>query len=274
VEDLVLKRLKNNVYALGSGRETAPRKQPGCVSFCGEAFRNRPVKSLTTLCRSQDISEAFKPMLFLLTRTMDCLSDEIVAKAQRGDEEAFATIYELHKSRVYAICLRWTSNPTDAEDLTQEVFLHLFRFIHTFRWQAKFSTWLHRVAVSVVIWKLRPKRIEATSLEQLGGTGESYRIDFGAEDSHVGNAVDRLTIERALDDLPRGCRAIFILHDVLGYEHREIARITGTSMGNSKSQLHKARLKLREAMLRKARNQRCSYAFPVKPLIVCATSAS
>lgn len=205
---------------------------------------------------------------------MDCLSDEVIAKAQRGDEEAFATIYESHKSRVYAICLRWTSNPTDAEDLSQEVFLHLFRFIHTFRWEAKFSTWLHRVAVSVVLWKLRPKRIEATSLEQVGGAGGSYRIDFGTEDSQVVNAIDRLTIERALDDLPRGCRATFLLHDVLGYEHREIAKMTGKTMGNSKSQLHKARLKLREALLRKARDKRCSYAFPVNRLIVCGTSGS
>jgi len=205
---------------------------------------------------------------------MDCLSDEVIAKAQQGDEEAFATIYELHKSRVYAICLRWTSNATDAEDLSQEVFLHLFRYIHTFRRQAKFSTWLHRVAVSVVIWKLRPKRLESTSLEQLGGAGESYRIDVGTEDSQVANAIDRLTIECAVDDLPKGCRVAFLLHDVLGYEHREIAKMTGKSMGNSKSQLHKAHLKLRDAMFRKGRNKRCSYAFPVNRLIICATSAS
>ena len=205
---------------------------------------------------------------------MDCLSDEVIAKAQRGDEVAFATIYTLHKSRVYAICLRWTSNPTDAEDLTQEVFLHLFRFIHTFKWQAKFSTWLHRVAVSVVLWKLRPKRIDTTSLERLTGSGEAYRFDFGAQDSLVANAIDRLTLESALDDLTRGCRAIFLLHDVFGYDHREIATMTGTSMGNSKSQLHKARLRLRKALLKKSRNERCSYTFPVNRLIVCTVSES
>lgn len=205
---------------------------------------------------------------------MDRLSEDVIAKAQRGDEEAFATIYELHKSRVYTICLRWTSNPTDAEDLSQEIFLHLFRFIHTFRWQAKFSTWLHRVAVSVVIWKLRSKRIETTSLEQVCSVGERYRIDVGTEDSQVVNVIDRLTIERSLNDLPKGCRAIFLLHDVLGYEHREIAKLTGTSTGNSKSQLHQARLKLRETMLRQAGNKRFSYRFPVRRLIVCATSGS
>lgn len=200
---------------------------------------------------------------------MDGLSNEIIARAQSGDAEAFKIVYEFHKARVFAICLRMTRTPVDAEDLTQEVFLHLFRSFHTFRWEAKFSSWLYRLTVSVALWKLRPKQINTTPLDY---PDEGYRIDCGTADSNLVNAIDRLVISRAIADLPRACRVTFVLHEVFGYHHKEIAAITGTGVATSKSHLHRARLRLRETLLKRTNGQRSSYSFQVSRLTVCTAT--
>lgn len=172
---------------------------------------------------------------------------EAIERAKQGDEAAFETLYQLHKRRVYSLCLRMVSNPSQAEDLAQEAFLQLFRKIGTFRGESAFSTWLHRMTVNVVLMQLRKKGLPVVSLEEtLEAEEEAPRKEFGAADVKLAGSVDRLQLQRAIDRLPPGYKAIFVLHDVEGFEHNEIAQMVGCSIGNSKSQLHKARLKLRD----------------------------
>lgn len=174
---------------------------------------------------------------------------EAIERAKQGDAEAFETLYHLHKRRVYSLCLRMTANTAEAEDLTQEAFLQLFRKIGTFRGESAFSTWLHRMSVNVVLMHLRKKGLAVVPLEDTIETEEeSPKKEPGAEDPVLAGSVDRLQLERAIDALPPGYRTIFVLHDVEGYEHNEIAEMVGCSIGNSKSQLHKARLKLRDLL--------------------------
>jgi RNA polymerase sigma-70 factor (ECF subfamily) len=175
---------------------------------------------------------------------------EAIEKAKLGDAQAFQTLYDKHKRRVYSLCLRMTANTAEAEDLTQEAFLQLYRKIGTFRGESAFSTWLHRLSVNVVLMHLRKKSLPVVSLEETtqGGEEDAPKKDFGAEDLALAGSIDRLQLQRAVDDLPPGYRSIFVLHDIEGYEHNEIATIVGCSIGNSKSQLHKARMKLRDLL--------------------------
>src|SRR5437016_9391784 len=177
----------------------------------------------------------------------DRLSEaEAIERAKQGDAEAFEILYNLHKRRVYSLCLRMTANTAEAEDLTQEAFLQLFRKIGTFRGESAFSTWLHRMAVNVVLMRLRKKGLALVSLEETIETEEeSPKKEPGAQDAMLEGSVDRLQLQRAIGNLPPGYRMVFVLHEVEGYEHNEIAGIGGCSIGNSKSQLHKARMKLR-----------------------------
>lgn len=172
-----------------------------------------------------------------------------IARAQRGDEQAFSALFEAHKRRVYSLCLRMTGNTAEAEDLAQEAFLQLFRKISTFRGDSAFSTWLHRLVVNVVLMHLRKKGLQQVSLDDVDNSQEEpVKRDYGDDDRRLMGSVDRISLNRAIAELPPGYRAVFVLHDVEGYEHNEIAQIMGCSIGNSKSQLHKARLKLRESL--------------------------
>lgn len=175
---------------------------------------------------------------------------EVIQRAQRGDADAFETLYGLHKRRVYSLCLRMTGNTAEAEDLTQEAFLQLYRKIATFRGESAFSTWLHRMAVNVVLMHLRKKGLPQVSLEETlePQQEDGPKKDFGGPDQTLAGSVDRVNLERAIESLPPGYRIIFVLHDVEGYEHNEIAEMMGCSIGNSKSQLHKARMKLRDLL--------------------------
>ena len=175
---------------------------------------------------------------------------EAIEKAKQGDAESFEGLYGLHKRRVYSLCLRMTGNTAEAEDLTQEAFLQLYRKIASFRGESAFSTWLHRLAVNVVLMRLRKKGLPQVSLEetlepqQEGGP----RKDIGTRDNVLAGSIDRISLERAIEGLPPGYRMVFVLHDIEGYEHNEIAEMLGCSIGNSKSQLHKARMKLRDLL--------------------------
>jgi RNA polymerase sigma-70 factor (ECF subfamily) len=172
---------------------------------------------------------------------------QLVARAQGGDEQAFAALFETHKRRVYSLCLRMTGNTAEAEDLTQEAFLQLFRKISTFRGESAFSTWLHRLAVNVVLMHLRKKGLQQVSLDQEDSSqDEPVKHDYGDNDRRLMGSIDRISLSRAIAELPPGYRTVFVLHDIEGYEHNEIAEIMNCSVGNSKSQLHKARMKLRE----------------------------
>ncbi len=143
-----------------------------------------------------------------------------------------------------------TGNTASAEDLTQEAFLQLFRKIGTFRGESAFSTWLHRMSVNVVLMQLRKKSLPIVPIDETteGDEDGTLRKEPGAPDQRLAGSIDRLRLQRAVDELPPGYRTIFVLHDVEGYEHNEIAEMIGCSIGNSKSQLHKARLKLRELL--------------------------
>jgi RNA polymerase sigma-70 factor (ECF subfamily) len=142
-----------------------------------------------------------------------------------------------------------TANTAAAEDLTQEAFLQLFRKIGTFRGESAFSTWLHRMAVNVVLMQLRKKSLPIVPLEEnIETEEEAPRKEPGADDPRLAASIDRMQLQRSISALPPGYRMIFLLHDVEGYEHNEIAEIVGCSIGNSKSQLHKARMKLREIL--------------------------
>jgi RNA polymerase sigma-70 factor (ECF subfamily) len=174
---------------------------------------------------------------------------ELIERAKLGDAQAFQALYDKHRRRVYSLCLRMTANTAEAEDLTQEAFLQLYRKIGTFRGESAFSTWLHRLSVNVVLMQLRKKSLPVVSLEETTqGEEDTPKKDFGAEDLALAGSIDRLQLQKAVDDLPPGYRTIFVLHDVEGYEHNEIATIVGCSIGNSKSQLHKARMKLRDLL--------------------------
>ena len=183
---------------------------------------------------------------------------EAIRRAQGGDPDAFERLYRLHSRRVYSVVLRMVGNPAEAEDLTQEAFLQLFRKIHTFRGDAAFSTWLHRLSVNVVLMRLRKKTLPQTSLDEPADADDESsgpKRDVGAEDPLIEGSVDRVHLERAVAELPPGYRMVFLLHDVQGYEHNEIARIMECSIGNSKSQLHKARTRLREILQDSARSE-------------------
>ena len=172
---------------------------------------------------------------------------EAIERAKQGDEAAFEVLYQLHKRRVYSLCLRMVSNPAQAEDLAQEAFLQLFRKVGTFRGESAFSTWLHRMTVNVVLMHLRKKGLPVVSLEETIETDEeSQKKELGGQDLKLAGSLDRLQLQRAIDKLPPGYKTIFVLHYVEGFEHNEIATMVGCSIGNSKSQLHKARLKLRD----------------------------
>lgn len=174
---------------------------------------------------------------------------QLIARAQSGDEQAFAALFEAHKRRVYSLCLRMTGNIAEAEDLSQEAFLQLFRKIGTFRGESAFSTWLHRLVVNVVLMHLRKKGLQQVSLDETDSSlEEPVKRDYGDDDRRLMGSIDRITLARAIAKLPPGYRAVFVLHDMEGYEHNEIAGILDCSVGNSKSQLHKARMKLREAL--------------------------
>ena len=180
----------------------------------------------------------------------DISEQEAIDRAKLGDAECFEALYGLHKRRVYPLCLRMTGNTADAEDLTQEAFLQLYRKIATFRGESAFSTWLHRLTVNVVLMHLRKKRLPEVSLEETleSQQADGPKKDIGARDNLLAGSIDRVVLERSIDRLAPGYRIIFALHDIEGYEHKEIAGMMGCSTGNSKSQLHKARMKLRNLL--------------------------
>ena len=171
---------------------------------------------------------------------------ELAQKAGAGDMEAFETLYHRHFRRVYSLCLRMLANPTEAEDLTQDVFTHLFKKIGTFRGESAFTTWLHRMTVNLVLMHFRKRSTRTEFTTEEGET--PVQIVQGTENPNRMPIIDRIALERAIAELPPGYRSVLVLHDVEGYGHEEIARMLGVAEGTSKSQLHKARLKLRNIL--------------------------
>jgi RNA polymerase sigma-70 factor (ECF subfamily) len=190
------------------------------------------------------------------TPESDLPDSEAIRLAQRGDPAAFEILYRRHSRRVFGVCLRMAGNQSEAEDLTQETFLTIFRKIQSFRGESAFSTWVHRVAVNTVLMRLRKKNVASDSLDEPRERDEEEfktPMQLGERDLQLSGTIDRINLERAINQLAPGCRAMFMLHDVEGYRHNEIAEIAGCSVGNSKSQLHKARLRLREILRKDGR---------------------
>jgi RNA polymerase sigma-70 factor, ECF subfamily len=178
---------------------------------------------------------------------------ELAQASAAGDMFAFESLYERHHRRVYSLCLRMIANATEAEDLAQEVFVQLFKKAGSFRGESAFSTWLHRLTVNHVLMHFRKKGVK---LEQTTAEGEIGEIqDYLQSASERPRFIDRIALDKAISDLPPGYRTVFVLHDVEGFEHEEVARLLGVSVGTSKSQLHKARMRLRE-LLNKGKSQR------------------
>jgi RNA polymerase sigma-70 factor, ECF subfamily len=164
----------------------------------------------------------------------------------RADLPPFEELFKFHHGKVYAVCLRMTGNTAEAEDLTQEVFVQVFRKLDTFRGESAFTTWLHRLTVNHVLMHFRKNR---SRKEQLTEDGELPEQAVKARNVLTSFPVlDRLALDEAIVKLAPGYRAVFILHDVEGLQHLEIANILDCSVGTSKSQLHKARMKLRRLL--------------------------
>jgi RNA polymerase sigma-70 factor (ECF subfamily) len=175
--------------------------------------------------------------------------DSDVARAAAGDRGAFERVYRLHVNRVYSLCARMVSDRARAEELTQDVFVRAWEKLHLFRGESSFATWLHRLAVNVVLNARKGEGRERSRYEE--NDEESGGMD--ARPGVVGMPLapgDLLDLEEAITKLPPGARRVFVLHDVEGYKHEEIAEMLGVTSGATKAQLHRARLLLREALNR------------------------
>ena len=171
---------------------------------------------------------------------------ELARMAARGDAAAFEELHRRYRRLVYNVALRMTGNAADAEDLTQDSFISVLRSVRGFRGEAAFATWLYRLAVNQVRMHFRRRKSRP---EEVTGDGEiNESASAFARRGSAPRAVERIAIERAVGQLPPGYRAAFVLHDVEGYEHEEIARMLGCDAGTSRSQLHRARAKLRATL--------------------------
>jgi RNA polymerase sigma-70 factor (ECF subfamily) len=185
-------------------------------------------------------------MPIIVERTEPAPDADLVKAAAAGDVDAFEQLYYLHNRRVFSICLRMLGSSTQAEDLTQEVFLQVFRKLGSFRGDSLFTTWLHRLTVNQVLMHFRKRGVK---LEHTSEEGDFTNVtDTPLQSTRRASLVDRIALEKAIGELPPGYRTVFILHDVEGYEHEEISTLLKVSVGTSKSQLHKARMRLRDLL--------------------------
>jgi RNA polymerase sigma-70 factor (ECF subfamily) len=174
---------------------------------------------------------------------------ELARAAAAGDSVAFEKLYEQHHRRVYSLCLRMLGDATQAEDLTQEVFLQVYKKIASFRGDSAFTTWLHRLTVNQVLMHFRRRGVKLEHTTEEGDFTDI--VDTPLQSTRRISMVDRLALERAISELPPGYRTVFVLHDVEGYQHEEISGLLAVSVGTSKSQLHKARMRLRELLTKR-----------------------
>lgn len=238
------------------------KAQPGPLGAdTAELYRSHPVPRrapLTTPTKivASGISEA-----------------DAIAGAKSGDGECFEFLYRLYKRRVYSLCLRMTGNISRAEDLTQDVFLQLYRKMVTLRGDSTSACWLHRLTFDIVLMHLRNRGLLKVSLDEtLEPTEEIGAIkDFRSKDQILAGSERPLILERAIESLSPGRRIIFVLHDVEGYEHNQIAKMMGCSTGTSQSQLHKARMKLRGVLNITRANKRCHRQIETRRQVTMST---
>ncbi|MCG6950316.1 MAG: sigma-70 family RNA polymerase sigma factor [Acidobacteria bacterium] len=166
----------------------------------------------------------------------------LVERAASGDVDAFEELYRENAGRVYLLCLRMCGDPSLAEELAQEAFVRAWQKLGSFRGASAFSTWLHRVTVNVV---LGDRRSTARREARVKSVGDRLPVEEAVSDPSPGQVMD---LERSIRALPEGARTVFVLHDIEGYRHKEISRLTGLAVGTSKAQLHRARRLLRKAL--------------------------
>ena len=174
---------------------------------------------------------------------------KVEQNAQSRQAQPFEEIFQFHHRRVYSICLRMTGNPAEAEDLTQDVFVLVFRKLASFRGESAFTTWLHRLTVNQVLMHFRKNHVRKEQLTQDGEMPVEIFVDRNR--FNCSPVLDRLALDEAIVQLPHGYRLVFVLHDVEGLEHSEIASLLGCSIGTSKSQLHRARTRMRLLLRRR-----------------------
>ena len=208
---------------------------------------NFPVFHSEQGVKSDEVALTMNSSLGDLSKVKDL---ELTKVAAHGDMAAFEEIYKRHHRRVYSVCLRMLQNTSEAEDLTQDVFIQLYRKVGSFRGDSAFTTWLHRLTVNQVLMHFRKRNVKFEKTTEEGETPE--QIVPGTDNPFKMQIVDKMALEDAIEQLPVGYKNVFVLHDVEGFEHEEVARILGCSVGTSKSQLHKARLKLRKLLKKKA----------------------
>jgi len=208
---------------------------------------NYPVFQKPDALESGDAGKNGNPAIADVSAASDF---QLAQAAAGGDMSAFEEIYQRHHRRVYSICLRMLQNAYEAEDLTQDVFIQLYRKIGSFRGDSAFTTWLHRMTVNQVLMHFRKRTVKFEKTTEEGET--PVQIVPGTESPFKMPIVDKIALENAIDQLPAGYKNVFMLHDVEGFEHEEVAKILGCSVGTSKSQLHKARLKLQKLLKKKA----------------------
>jgi len=194
-----------------------------------EAFQNQ----FRTLCREVIPKRATSAPNFV----------KVEQNAQSHQTQSFEEVFRLHHRRVHSICLRMTGNPAEAEDLTQDVFLQVFRKLGTFRGESAFTTWLHRLTLNQVLMHFRKSHVRKEQLTEDGEMPVEILVDRNRFNRSP--VLDRLALDEAIVQLPHGYRLAFVLHDVEGLDHSEIASLLGCSIGTSKSQLHRARMRMR-----------------------------
>jgi RNA polymerase sigma-70 factor (ECF subfamily) len=178
----------------------------------------------------------------LTVKRSEAYADEIVTRCQAGDVDAFAELYRHHAPRIFALASRMSGSPEAGEDLLQEIFLQAHRKIRGFKGDSSVGTWLYRMAINHCLDFVRSRQ------GRMDKATDSLDDDALPPSARRDSPVERIDLERAIQQLPAGCREAFVLHDVEGYEHREIARMLGIAEGTSKSQVFKARMKLRAAL--------------------------
>jgi RNA polymerase sigma-70 factor, ECF subfamily len=173
--------------------------------------------------------------------------EDMIMRARQGDKEALAQLYRLYRDNVYRICLRMVRNPSDAEDLVQETFLRVINKIHTFRGDSQFTTWLYRVTKNVALMQLRKPKFATLDFDEARDRDEFLESinRAGSQPDADAQATDGVLLEVAIQQLPSGYGKVLVLHDVMGYRHTEISKITGITANNSKSRLCRARRMLR-----------------------------
>lgn len=216
------------------------------MSLTSAAVGNPVAKDVAKDSRVRPVSsESSEEIVLISDETPDLELTRLVAA---GHLEAFEMLYRKYHRRAYSLCLKMTSSVSEAEDLTQEAFVQLFRKAGSFRGDAAFTTWFHRLTVNQVLMYFRKRSVRNEKTTEDGELPE-HRLPNPKLGANL-PILNRIDLKKAISALPPGYRSVFVLHDVEGYEHSEVARMMGISIGTSKSQLHKARLKLRGMLVR------------------------